>query len=228
LREGRLSGGAERVPWARCADAIVALLPDEYGRLCVAVAARDAATISPGTNLAGEPRDRVEFADAAAACAVVDIDGSELRRRAALSRIALIAGALSAASELTQRYTAQRVQFGRPLDRFQAVQHHLVALAQQAALARMAMDVAAGLGEADVRAGAVIAAAAAAEGARAAHQAHGAMGMTREYPLQRLTRRLWSWRVEHLSTRDDSRWLGERVTSQPADQLYLMITGEAQ
>jgi hypothetical protein len=54
------------------------------------------------------------------------------------------------------------------------------------------------------------------------------MGMTREYPLQRLTRRLWSWRVEHLSTRDDSRWLGERVTSQPADQLYLMITGEAQ
>ena len=29
---------------------------------------------------------------------------------------------------------------------------------------------------------------------RAAHQAHGAMGMTQEYPLQHLSRRLWSWR----------------------------------
>lgn len=30
--------------------------------------------------------------------------------------------------------------------------------------------------------------------ARAAHQAHGAIGMTREYPLQLLTRRLQTWR----------------------------------
>jgi alkylation response protein AidB-like acyl-CoA dehydrogenase len=228
LRGGRLTGSADHVAWARCADAIVALLPDERGRLSVAIAPRDAAHISPGTNLAGEPRDRVEFSDAAVTYASVDVDADELNRRTKLTRITLIAGALSAASELTQRYTAQRVQFGRPLDRFQAVQHHLVALAQQAALARMAMDVAASQREADVHAGAVIAAAAAAEGARAAHQAHGAMGMTREYPLQRLTRRLWSWRVEYLSTRNDSRWLGERVTARPADLLYPMITGEAQ
>jgi acyl-CoA dehydrogenase len=87
--------------------------------------------------------------------------------------------------------------------------------------------VAASLREADVRAGSVIAAAAAADGARVAHQAHGAMGMTREYPLQRLTRRLWSWRVEYLSTRDDARWLGEWVATRPADRLYLTITGEA-
>ena len=31
---------------------------------------------------------------------------------------------------------------------------------------------------------------------RAAHQAHGAMGVTREYPLHQLTRRLWAWRHE--------------------------------
>jgi alkylation response protein AidB-like acyl-CoA dehydrogenase len=227
LRAGRLTGSADQVAWARCADAIVALLPDDRGRLSVAVAPPDAATVSPGTNLAGEPRDRVEYTDVAVAFGEVEIDAAELRRRAAVSRIALIAGALDAASELTRGYTAQRIQFGRPLDRFQAVQHHLVALAQQAVLARMAMDVAASLREADVRAGSVIAAAAAAEGARVAHQAHGAMGMTREYPLQRLTRRLWSWRVEYLSTRDDARWLGEWVATQPADRLYLTITGEA-
>jgi acyl-CoA dehydrogenase len=51
------------------------------------------------------------------------------------------------------------------------------------------------------------------------------MGMTREYPLQWLTRRLWSWRGEYLSTRDDSRYLGSVVTAAGADRLYPLITG---
>jgi acyl-CoA dehydrogenase len=159
------------------------------------------------------------------------VDGTTLRRRGALSRVALIAGALAAASDMTQAYTAQRVQFGRPINRFQAVQHHLVTLAQQAALARMALDRAAramnaGPAAFEVTAAALTAATAAAEGARAAHQAHGAMGMTREYPLQLFTRRLWSWRTEYLSTRDDAAALGAEVLRRGADALYPMITGE--
>jgi acyl-CoA dehydrogenase len=51
------------------------------------------------------------------------------------------------------------------------------------------------------------------------------MGMTREYPLQWLTRRLWSWRREYLSTRDDARLLGSVATAAGADRLYPLITG---
>jgi acyl-CoA dehydrogenase len=121
---------------------------------------------------------------------------------------------------MTQAYTAQRVQFGRPINRFQAVQHHLVTLAQQAALARMALDRAAPGDERrtaafEVTAAALTAAAAAAEGARAAHQAHGAMGMTREYPLQLLHPAPVVVAAEYLSTRDDAAALGPSAAAGP-------------
>jgi alkylation response protein AidB-like acyl-CoA dehydrogenase len=231
--------GTATVPWAGRAEAVVALLSDESGQVNVVVCPAGGFTVTPGTNLAGEPRDRVRFDHVPATVVPVDLEPDALRLRAILSRVALIAGAVAGINELTRAYTSQRVQFGRPIGHFQAVQHHLVALAQQAALARMALDLAAarltaaetasGLAAGrpvafDLRAAGVIAATAAAEGARAAHQAHGAMGMTREYPLQRLTRRLWSWRSEYLSTRDSSRWLGEAVTARSPDELYSIIT----
>jgi alkylation response protein AidB-like acyl-CoA dehydrogenase len=220
----RLRGQAYGVAWGQSAQAVVALLPDATGQLSVAVCAPEQYTVDSATNLADEPRDRVSFDDAAAVVAPVDLPAGALRQRGALTRVALIAGALDAASALTRTYTAQRIQFGRPIDRFQAVQQHLVTLAQQAALARMALDQAAASGTAfDVRVAGVIAAAAATEGARAAHQAHGAMGMTREYPLQRFTRRLWSWRQEYVSARDDARWLGAAANAVGADGLYGMI-----
>jgi acyl-CoA dehydrogenase len=226
LDGSRLRGTAHGVPWADEAEAIVAVLPDRAsGEPRVVVVAGGLGPYQRKTNLAGEPRDRVAFDDVEVV-AVPGGDAQALRRRGALSRVALIAGALAAASELTQAYTAQRVQFGRPINRFQAVQHHLVTLAQQAALARMALDRAARATQTgfEVTAASLIAATAAAEGAKAAHQAHGAMGMTREYPLQLLTRRLWSWRTEYLSTRDDAAALGAEVLRRGPDALYPMIT----
>ena len=56
LDGGRLHGTAHRVPWARAAERIVALV-DGY---VVCVEPRRA-RIEPGTNLAGEPRDDVAF-----------------------------------------------------------------------------------------------------------------------------------------------------------------------
>ena len=46
-------------------------------------------------------------------------------------------------SQLTVSYTNDRVQFGRPVAKFQAVQQHLVWGAQDAALARMVAETAA-------------------------------------------------------------------------------------
>jgi alkylation response protein AidB-like acyl-CoA dehydrogenase len=213
-----LLGTAAGVAWARAAEAIVVAFPDGS----VAVCPQGTYTVEPGTNLAGEPRDRVSFAGAPVTW-YTGPGADELRRRGALTRIWLIAGALAAVSDRTGTYTGQREQFGRSINRFQAVQAHLVTLAQQAALARMAADVAASGGAGDIAAASVIAASAAAEGARAAHQAHGAMGMTREYPLHWLTRRLWSWRGEYLSTRDTAAELGRRIIAAGPDRLYPAI-----
>src|SRR2546430_917720 len=59
---------------------------------------------------------------------------------------------------------------------------------------------------------------------RAAHQAHGAMGVTREYPLHHLTRRLWSWRDEYGSGRWWREWLGLELAAGGALELFATIT----
>ena len=58
----------------------------------------------------------------------------------------------------------------------------------------------------------------------AAHQAHGAMGMTKEYELGQLTRRLWSWRDEFGSERWWGRELGRQLAGAGADELWPRIS----
>jgi acyl-CoA dehydrogenase len=57
----------------------------------------------------------------------------------------------------------------------------------------------------------------------AAHQAHGAMGMTQEYPLHNLTRRLWAWTREYGTGPQSADELGELVASAGADALWTAI-----
>jgi acyl-CoA dehydrogenase len=116
---------------------------------------------------------------------------------------------------------------------FQAVQQHLVTGAQDAALVGMAAEVAAraaerGTATFEIAAAKVLAGQAAATATRAAHQAHGAMGMTQEYPLHHLSRRLWAWRREY---GDDVWWsarLGRAAAGAGADLLYPAITSGSQ
>jgi acyl-CoA dehydrogenase len=57
----------------------------------------------------------------------------------------------------------------------------------------------------------------------AAHQTHGAIGMTKEYPLHYLTRRLWAWRDE---AGGHYRWadrLGAALVAYGPDALYPAI-----
>jgi acyl-CoA dehydrogenase len=112
-----------------------------------------------------------------------------------------LAGALTQALALSVQYAQTRVQFGRPIGKFQAIQQNLAIMASQSAAAiaaaDMATDALAGdlnpflVGAAKARAGE-----AASIGAGLAHQAHGAIGFTQEYDLHDVTRRLWSWRDE--------------------------------
>lgn len=226
----RVTGVVHRVPWARAAERIV-LLGGTDTPTVISVSA-DSVRVEPATNLAGEPRDTVHF-DAVVgevASAGPGVDAAALRARGALSRVALMAGALDRMVDLAVEYTAQRHQFGKAIATFQAVQAHLVHAAQDAALVNMALAQA-GRGAADgdgwfeIASAKILANEAASTATRHVHQAHGAMGLTREYPLHHMSRRLWSWRSEYGDEREWTRALGRVVTAAGCDALYPLITG---
>ena len=117
-----------------------------------------------------------------------------------------MAGALQAILDLAGAYAKERIAFGRPIGKFQAVQHNLARLAGEVAAANAASGSAAdAIAHADafddavfleVAAAKVRAGEAAGQGAAIAHQVFGAIGFTREHILHRFTRRLWAWRDE--------------------------------
>jgi acyl-CoA dehydrogenase len=114
-----------------------------------------------------------------------------------------MAGASGQALLLTARHVAQRVQFGRPLIKFQAVQHMLAGLAADVTTVQMAADTAAiAMRDRPANADVTIAAAKAEASSLArriaavSHQLHGAIGFSREHALGACTQRLWSWREE--------------------------------
>ncbi|ERB50616.1 hypothetical protein N806_05330 [Rhodococcus sp. P27] len=138
-----------------------------------------------------------------------------------------MSGAMESASTLTRRYVSDRVQFGRPVAQFQAVQQHIVTLAQMASMSTLAVDRTAHAlirGDADfeVSATKLVVSQNALVSVRAAHQAHGAIGMTREYRLQQLTRRLHAWRSEFGDEVASATQLGEAVAASPS--LHRLIT----
>ncbi|SDX74962.1 acyl-CoA dehydrogenase [Modestobacter sp. DSM 44400] len=229
----RLTARLHRVPWGRRSTRVV-VLAAVGGERYVVSAPTSSAQATPGRNLAAEPRDTLSWngaavSDDSVAPAPPGVDADQLRLRGALGRAALISGALARVAELTVRYTDERHQFGRPISRFQAVQAHLVHIAEEAQLAGMASTVAA-LNAApdpsffDVAAAKTVAGEAATGAAAAAHQAHGAIGMTKEYELGQLSRRLWSWRDEFGSERYWSRELGRRLAEAGADELWPRIS----
>ncbi len=192
----RVSGHFRRVPQADRAEEFVIL-----GRGFLARVARDAVQVEPGRNLAGEDRSTVTLSHAAAEILPTTITAEQFRLRGALARAIQIRGAARRALELSVRYASEREQFGRPIARFQAVQHLLAQMASETFLIESSTRAAVALvgtsGEAFASAAAKQnASEAAARIARAAHQVHGAIGTTREHDLHRATTRLWSWAEE--------------------------------
>ena len=203
-------------PWGRRADIVVQA---ETGAVVTSF------DHEPAANLAGEPRDRIVGGnEGAARVEVADLDGL-----LALSRVALMSGALSRVLELAIGYATDRQQFGRPLSKFQAVQHNLAVLAGETAAAQRAADGAIGALNSDRFPDQVAAAKsrvgeAAGVAAEIAHQVHGAMGFTHEHTLHHFTRRLWAWRDEHGAESVWQQRLGARIAGGGADALWEFIT----
>jgi acyl-CoA dehydrogenase len=229
--DGRLAGRARHVPFARHAGHI-AVIARRDGRPAVALVEAAGRPLRHGTSLAGEARDEIDFTGAvplATGPASCDEDG--LATLGAAVRLQQIAGALEKILDQSVQFALDRVQFGRPIARFQAVQHNLAMLAGEiaaasaaAAAAAEAFSEAGGIAPAPVAIGKVRGGEAAGAGAAIAHQVHGAMGFTYEHSLHHATRRLWSWREEF---GNETAWairLGRMVAAEGADGLWPFVT----
>ena len=230
--DGRLRGRARRVPFARNAGHI-AVLAHRGNERMVALVASAGLPISQDKSLAGEPRDTVSFDGAIPGTAKpADIDEDMIQLFGAAVRLQQMAGALEKILDQSVQWALDRSQFGRPIAKFQAVQHNLATLAGEVAAAGAAADLAAEacagkeIGVADVAIAKVRAGEAAGAGAAIAHQVHGAMGFTYEHSLHHATRRLWAWREEFGNEAVWAQRLGRMVAAAGADQLWPFITQE--
>jgi acyl-CoA dehydrogenase len=231
----RLSGEAGRVPYAAQAARIVLIADGPDGEMAVALDGAGGAEVTPARNIAGEPRDTLVFtglrlpADAVAPLPA-GVSRAGLHRRGALARAAMMSGALERAMDLAVGYAQERVQFGRPISKFQAVQQNLAVLAGQTAAAVAAANLGVqGLGGPREEFLTAVAKARVGEAAtlacEIAHQVHGAIGFTKEYALQLATRRLWSWREEFGSDPEWAAVVGRLACEGGADGLWAMVTG---
>lgn len=230
--DGRLLATLPAVPWARSAANLVVLHED--GRGWVVELDQRAVTIEHRANVAGEPRDTVRLNGAPAGTLGFGPSPVLVRARLGVLWSAAICGAVSRVYEMTRGYVREREQFGRPLVAIPAVASSLAmmrvhVLQTQAGLGRAVecWETPASDPERCANAAAVAritAAAAATDVARLAHQLHGAMGITREYPLHRLTRRLWAWRDTETAEHEWARSLGAAALAGGEPALWEEIT----
>lgn len=228
-------GLATAVPWAAAADRVV-LVWRADGQYRVADVAREMLTITPDVNLIGEPRDTV-------AADLAGLEGTpvglglitQLRLRSGLVRSIQVCAALERVLQLCVEHATSRVQFGRPLGKFQAVQNLVSDIATEVALARATTEAALTAGMAsqwsgpDVGFRVAVARSCAGHATsvvvRNAHQVHGAIGTTREHRLHEFTRAALAWRSEFGSVRYWDEQVTDAALYASAGGLWSLITG---
>lgn len=228
VRDGNVAGTAHDVLWADSTPVVVAAKTAD-GLYVGLVTAEPTAT---SHNLAGEPRGTFDFefqAHDVLDAQVID----ELTRRGAWARCVQVIGALEAARDLTVRHTSERVQFGRPLSKFQAVQHSLAEMAGEIERARAATDLAVtaatdfGFDSAATDYAVTVAKVAVGRAVesvtRIAHQLHGAIGVTVEHRLWLFTTRARNWVDDFGATTQYARRLG-RIALAAEDPWQVVVS----
>ena len=220
------------VPFARERDFVLMLANGEL--VAIPVSRCELAQVE---NLAGEPRDTLQLcaSDEWQRKPLPEFTSAEtVIALAALARSNQLVGAMEAVLTLTTEYVSQRVQFGRPLAKFQLVQQMVSGIAGEYAIANAAAEAAGRSLSLDtpltikakmnVAAAKSVASEAAGRVARMSHQCHGAMGFSEEYALQAFTRRLWSWRDEWGTEYEWSERLGRLVAEQSNGSAWAMLS----
>ncbi|SDP23203.1 acyl-CoA dehydrogenase family protein [Pseudomonas jinjuensis] len=240
--DGRqLDGRVVSVPWARSSRwAVVA----DAGRIALVDLRQAAIALEAGSNFAGEERDTLVFSQAAVS-ARGDLQLADIAEPVwllgALVRSCMLVGALESSLDKAVQYANERVQFGKPIGKQQALQQYLAQMAGSIGAARMAVQIAlrsateamgaeAGSRSSlafDVAVAKVCAGEAASLACSVAHQVHGAIGFTHEHTLHFATRRLWSWRDEFGSDAQWARVLGESAIAAGSAGFWQGITARS-
>jgi acyl-CoA dehydrogenase len=231
FENGTVSGDAIDVPWGSEVDFIVAVIAGDEPRV-VLLPTYGVQKIH-GANIAGEPRDTLVFNEVvplATELLPLGLSDDVLRLGGAMLRSAQIAGALECGLALTTTYAGERVQFGKPIASFQAIQHQVSVLAEHTAASAIAAEAAFAessnerLADFFSMAAKICSSEAAGIGAGIAHAVHGAIGFTHEHALHLTTRRLWAWRSEFGSLTEWSKKLGYAACSGGAKEFWPAIT----
>jgi len=210
---------AHSVLWGREAQRVVAVDRSSH----TVVVSTNPQLQTRGQNMAGEPADQVALADSS----TIELSDDPFAQ-VALTRVNLMAGCLQTVLDLGLQFATDRVQFGRSIAKFQAIQHSLAVVASEVAAARRAADAAVDALGSDrfifeVAASKARVGEAVGVVAEQVHQVHGAMGFTHEHRLHHFTRRLWAWRDEWGNEFYWQSLLGQHLASVGADQVWSYI-----
>ena len=224
-----ISGSSPRTPFSSYSSHGVLLFKDGSD-LKIGLVELNKSNIKENNNMALESRGHIDLdKEPIIKSAKVDCDSNLINKLGALMRSNQMAGALEAILTQSVRYANERIQFGRPIGKFQAIQQDLAVLSTHVAASSVAADYASSSmdkGNPDF----AIAVAksriddAVSVGAGIAHQVHGAIGFTYEHGLHFATRRLWSWRAEYGSGSEWAKLLGEKAISNGSEKFWPSIT----
>lgn len=232
-----LAVDAREVPWGSASRHAVGVGAD--GRRVILFETARARERSASSNIALEPRDRLVLdAGAVVGEGEAALPPGGIRPLGALVRSAQMAGALESILVQATQYAGERIQFGRPIGKFQAIQQELARLAGDVAAAGVAAEAAFRamartesdpafdpefeIAVAKTRIGEAID-----RGTGIAHQTHGAIGFTYEHGLHFATRRLWAWRSELGSDAFWAERIGRAVIARGADRLWPDLTARS-
>ncbi len=221
-----ISGTLSNIPWARHVDELVLIVDNQLVHISL-----EKASITPQTNLAAEPRDRITLQNAKIIQATT-LTLDQLNKLILLdtaAKNAIISGAIEKANDLTVKYTKEREQFGRPIHRFQLVQQHIAILAGEAvitttAIENMIAQLLSNDGFSEVGYTRIRLDEAAKVVAASAHQVHAAIGVTHEHSLHHYTRRLWAWRDEGYTVNYWKREIANQLLKTESTDIWTYLT----
>lgn len=227
---GKLHGHDPSLNWGSVVGQVV-LIAERAGSRFVCLVDTDVGQVAPVSTI-----DRLP-------CAAFTLDHvapRQLNEAAFLGELGLLphlatlkatqmAGALAHVLELCVEYANTRVQFGKPIGKFQAIQQMIADLAGQAAAAQVAgLYACRQIDAGDAVYGAAVAKSlvgrAATRATAIAHQVFGAIGVTDEHSLHYYTRRLWQWRAEAGSDHYWSELLGRQALAQEGSALWSRLS----
>jgi alkylation response protein AidB-like acyl-CoA dehydrogenase len=206
--DDRLSGVQHFVDYGQsCSHHLVQVGGGDAAQLYVVDANAPGVTCQPLKNIGQRPQATVTYDNAPAIPAGDAACIARLVQFGTVLCSVQLLGCAQVALDLAVGYVADRVQFGRPLGTFQAVQHHCADMATAVEASRYLVYEAAWKverGEASAEDLAIARAIATRSGVFVtlqAHQLHGGIGVTDEYPLQIYSRhakeRSVAWMSEH-------------------------------